>query len=51
MRILQFQINGQKLSKDGDFSELIAGTKGYLYAAYNENTERKTFPVSESRRG
>lgn len=34
MRILQFQINGQKLSKDGDFSELIAGTKGYLYAAY-----------------
>lgn len=35
MRILQFQINGQKLSKDGDFSELIAGTKGYLYTAYN----------------
>ncbi len=39
MRILQFQINGQKLSKDGDFSELIAGTKGYLYAAYNFNGE------------
>lgn len=35
MRILQFRINGQKLSKDGDFSGLIAGTKGYLYAAYN----------------
>lgn len=24
MRILQFRINGQKLSKDGDFSGLIA---------------------------
>lgn len=39
MRVLQFQINGQKLSKDGDFSELIAGTKGYLYAAYNFDGE------------
>ena len=39
MRILQFRINGQKLSKDGDFSGLIAGTKGYLYAAYNFDRE------------
>ena len=39
MRILQFRINGQKVSKDGDFSGLIAGTKGYLYAAYNFDRE------------
>lgn len=39
MRILQFRINGQKLSKDGGFSGLIAGTKGYLYAAYNFDGE------------
>lgn len=39
MRILQFRINGQKLSKDGDFSGLIAGTKGYLYTAYNFDGE------------
>lgn len=39
MRILQFRINGQKLSKDGDFSGLIAGTKGYLYTAYNFDSE------------
>lgn len=35
MRILQFRINRQKLSKDGDFSNLVAGTKGYLKAAFN----------------
>lgn len=39
MRILQFRINGQKLSKDGDFSGLIAGTKGYLYTEYNFDGE------------
>lgn len=39
MRILQFRINRQKLSKDGDFSGLIAGTKGYLYTAYNFDGE------------
>lgn len=39
MRILQFRINGQKLSKDGDFSGLIAGTKGYLYTEYNFDSE------------
>ena len=35
MRTLQFKVIGQSLSKDGDFSGLIAGTKGYLYTAYN----------------
>ena len=39
MRILQFRINGQKLSKDGDFSGIVAGTKGYLYTAYNFDSE------------
>lgn len=39
MRILKFRINGQKLSKDGDFSNLVAGTKGYLKAAFNFSTE------------
>ena len=36
MRILQFRINGQKLSKDGDFSGLIAGTKGYKPVVYTD---------------
>ena len=31
MRILQFKVTGQNLSKDGDFSGIVAGTKGYLY--------------------
>lgn len=35
MRTLQFKVAGQKLSKDGDFSGLVAGTKGYLQTAYN----------------
>lgn len=39
MRTLQFKVAGQNLSKDGDFSGLIAGTKGYLYAAYNFDGE------------
>ena len=28
MRILQFKVTGQNLSKDGDFSGIVAGTKG-----------------------
>ena len=39
MRTLQFKVDGQNLSKDGDFSGLIAGTKGYLYAEYNFDGE------------
>ena len=34
MRILQFKVTGQNLSKDGDFSGIVAGTKGYLYTEY-----------------
>lgn len=29
MRILQFKVTGQNLSKDGDFSGIVAGTKGF----------------------
>lgn len=39
MRILQFKVNSQSLSKDGDFSGIVAGTKGYLYTAYNFDSE------------
>lgn len=39
MRTLQFKVTGQNLSKDGDFSGLIAGTKGYLYTEYNFDSE------------
>ena len=39
MRTLQFKVTGQNLSKDGDFSGLIAGTRGYLQTAYNFDSE------------
>jgi len=39
MRTLQFKVAGQKLSKDGDFSGIVAGTKGYLQTAYNFDGE------------
>lgn len=39
MRTLQFKVSGQNLSKDGDFSGLVAGTRGYLYTAYNFDSE------------
>lgn len=39
MRTLQFSVSGQKLSTAGDHSGLIAGTKGYLYTAYNFDGE------------
>lgn len=39
MRILQFKVTGQNLSKDGDFSSIVAGTRGYLQTAYNFDGE------------
>lgn len=30
MRVLMFSVEGQSLRKDGDFSGIMAGTKGYL---------------------
>lgn len=39
MRTLQFSVDKQKLSKNGDFSGIIRGTKGYLKCdfAFNSN--------------
>ena len=39
MRILPFKVTGQNLSKDGDFSGIVAGTKGYLHTEYNFDSE------------
>lgn len=39
MRTLYFRVSGQKLSKDGDFEGLVAGTQGYLQTAYNFDGE------------
>lgn len=37
MRILEFEINGQHIRKkrDCDFTGLVAGTSGYLYAKFH----------------
>lgn len=35
MRNLEFKIEGQKLTKSGDFSGIIAGTKNYLRCAFS----------------
>lgn len=35
MRILSFTVNGQKLSKNGDFSNIIGGSKGYLKCKFD----------------
>lgn len=34
MRELKFSIDGQKLSKDGDMSHIIRGSKGYLNCSF-----------------
>ena len=39
MRTLQCKVTGQSLRKDGDFSGIVAGTKGYLRMAFNFNSE------------
>ena len=41
MRTLRFVVNGQKISKDNlcDFSELVAGTEGYLKAEFDFSNE------------
>ena len=37
MRILSFTVDGQKLSKNGDFSNIIRGSKGYLKCKFSFN--------------
>lgn len=34
MRILNFKVNGQNLEPDDDFSDLVPGTSGYMYANF-----------------
>ena len=35
MRILSFTVDGQKLSKSGDFSNIVRGSKGYLQCKFS----------------
>lgn len=35
MRTLSFKVDGQKLSKDGDFSNIIRGSKRYLRCKFS----------------
>lgn len=39
MRTLQFKVSGQSLSKDGNFSGIVAGTKGYLWLYFDFDPE------------
>ncbi len=39
MRTLQFKVSGQSLSKNGDFSGIVAGTKGYLRLYFDFDPE------------
>lgn len=39
MRILEFDVDKQKMTKQGDFSGLIAGSKGYLKARFSFSSE------------
>lgn len=45
MRILQFKVTGQNLSKDGDFSGIVAGTR--VVKAGKAGTSRQIFSNSE----
>lgn len=38
MRTLQFSVDGQKLIKENDFSNIIRGSKGYLDCRFTFNT-------------
>ena len=39
MRVLNFKVSGQSLSKDGDFSGIVSGTKGYLRLSFDFDPE------------
>lgn len=38
-RILNFKVSGQKIEKNGNFSHLAKGTRGYLRAAFDCSAE------------
>lgn len=39
MRILKFKVSKQVLESDGDFNDLVSGTKGYLSAQFTFSEE------------
>lgn len=39
MRILNFKVDAQTLSAEGDFSNIVAGTKNYLVAKFEFSEE------------
>lgn len=39
MRYLNFKVSAQVLEKDGDFSNLVPGTEGYLVATFEFSEE------------
>lgn len=39
MRILDFAVSGQNIEKQGDFSGIVKGTKGYLRARFAFDSE------------
>lgn len=43
MRNLNFKVSSQKLSKEGDFDNIVVGSKGYLQACFVFNSEWKGF--------
>lgn len=43
MRNLNFKVAGQKLSKEGDFDNIVVGSKGYLKACFTFDSEWKDF--------
>ena len=43
MRNLNFKVSGQKLSKEGDFENIVVGSKGYLKACFAFNSEWSGF--------
>lgn len=38
-RVLDFSVDRQRLSKDGDFSGLVAGSRGYLLARFSFSSD------------
>lgn len=43
MRNLNFKVSGQKLSKEGDFDNIVVGSKGYLKACFTFDSEWRGF--------
>ena len=48
MRTLKFRVRGQKLDREGDFSNLIPGSSEYLQAEFEFDQEWKGMPRWQS---